>query len=481
MVLAFHALPLAGTLLLLASRRVGLLGAGSVGMLLAMATLAAVQPDAGTAAAVVARKTAEGVWLAWHAMSIIAAGLLFHRAFEARPVAAGAAAVEDRRRTAFTACFLVGPFAESVTGFGIGLVVALAMLRPLGLPPVRAAALGLFSQILVPWGAMGVGTRVGAELAGVPFADLGSTAALLMLAVLPCVLPVFWALIHRSGIASGPADRLRDLLLLLALAGLIWATNRFVAPELGGGLATGLLLLLVEGPRRLRDRASVPRLLRRLWPYALLVGGLMATRLLPPLSGWTASWLVLDPFDGLAPLPVLRHPSTWLVLLAAVLLVGLPPGGAGRVVKGALHASLMPMATTLVFIVLAVCMAASGGAALFGAAWRDLAGAFAVLATPLFGAAVGILTGSNTAGNALMMTIQLNLAAGSGVPPLLVAALQAVSGSLWTMLTPGRVVMAASLVGLARAEGAVFREAVPIGVAALLALLAVVAAARFVV
>lgn len=480
MALAFHALPLAGTILLLASRRVSLLGAGSAGMLLAMATLAAVQPDAGTAVAVVARKAAEGVWLAWHAMSIIAAGLLFHRAYEARPVAAEAAAgVEDRRRTAVTACFLVGPFAESVTGFGIGLVVALAMLRPLDLPPVRAAALGLFSQILVPWGAMGVGTRVGAELVGVTFADLGSTSALLMLVVLPGVLPVFWWLIHRSGIASRPADRLRDLLLVLALGGLIWVTNRWVAPELGGGLSTGLLLLLLEGPRRLRDPAALPRLAGRLWPYALLVGGLMATRLLPPLSGWTASWLVLDPFDGLAPLPVLRHPSSWLVLLAMALLVRLPPGAAGGVVTGALRAALMPMATTLVFIVLAVCMAASGGAALFGAAWRELAGPFAVLATPLFGAAVGMLTGSNTAGNALMMTIQLNLAAGSGVPPLLVAALQAVSGSLWTMLNPGRIVMAASLLGLARAEGAVYRASLPIGVAAVLVLLAVVAVACF--
>jgi len=467
-------MPLVGTIALLACRRVSLLNAGTIGMALALAMLVAVQPSFDAAVNRAAVKAAEGAWLAWHAMSIIAAGLLFHRAFEARPRQAEAASRENRRRAVFVACFLIGPFAESVTGFGVGLVVALAMLRHMGLPPVHAAALGLFSQILAPWGAMGVGTRVGAELIGVSFAELGAASALLMVVVLPCLLPVFWRLIHQSGLTSTLADRASDVALTVCLAVLIWATNRFVAPELGGGLATGILILLVEGPRLLRGAGDAQRLLRRLWPYVLLVCGLLATRLVPPLSDWTGSWLVIDPFGGLAPLALLRHPATWLVLIAALLLAGLPGRRAGEVAGGALRAAMVPMLATLVFVELASFMSASGGAAMFGQAWQDVAGRLAVLATPVFGAAAGALTGSNTASNALMMHIQLSLAAESGLPPMLTAAIQTVSGSICTMLTPGRIVLAAGLLGLERAEGAIYRLALPIGLTSVLSLLGVV-------
>jgi lactate permease len=258
------------------------------------------------------------------------------------------------------------------------------------------------------------------------------------------------------------------------LAGLIWLTNLFVAPELGGGLATGLLLLVVEGPRLLRSGIRVRDLVGRLWPYGLLIAALMATRLLPPLSDWTGRWLVLDPFNGLAPLALLRHPATWLVLIAGILLSGLSSAEAGKLVRTSLRAALVPMAATLVFVEFATFMAASGGAAMFGEAWREAAGRFAVLASPIFGAAAGMLTGSNTASNALMMHIQLSLAAESGLPSMLIAAIQTVSGSICTMLTPGRIVLAAGLVGLERSEGAIYRRALPIGLATVLALLAVI-------
>ncbi|MFC5353466.1 L-lactate permease [Azospirillum himalayense] len=494
MPLTLHLLPLAATVALLVSRRVSMLTAGTAGMALAAGVLMAalmVAPPSGTAVPdwqaqlpgllpAVALKAGEGAWLAWHAMSIIAAGLLFHRAFEARAVKAEAQAEvrtpAERRRAVFVACLLAGPFAESVTGFGVGLVVALAMLRPLNLPPAHAAALGLFSQMLAPWGALGVGTRVGAELIGVSFTELGTASAALMVVVLPSLLLVFWRLIHGAGLASSPIDRARDLALMLALAGLLWLTNRFVAPELGGGLATAVLLVAVEARRLPRDAAGLSRLLALLWPYVVLVGGLMATRLLPPLSGWTADSLVLDPFGGLAPMPLLRHPSTWLVAIALVMLAGLPRGRALAVAGPALRAALVPMAATLVFVELAAFMAASGGATAFGQAWQAVAGSAAVLAVPVLGAATGMLTGSNTASNALMMHIQVNLASGSGLPLIAAAAIQVVAGSVCTLLTPGRIVLASSLLGLTEAESAIYRLALPIGVASTASLLVVVTA-----
>lgn len=488
MPLTLHLLPLAATVALLVSRRVSMLTAGTTGMALAagvmLAALTAAQPgtapDWSALLPAVALKAGEGAWLAWHAMSIIAAGLLFHRAFEARAIKAETAQAEvknpaDRRRTVFVACLLAGPFAESVTGFGVGLVVAIAMLRPLNLPPVQTAALGLFSQVLAPWGALGVGTRVGAELIGVSFTELGTASAALMAVVLPCLLPVFWGLMHRAGLTSSLKDRAVDLALMLALAGLLWLTNRFVAPELGGGLATGVLLVAVEARRLPRDADGLSRLLALLWPYLVLVGGLMATRLLPPLSGWTADWLVLDPFGGLAPMPLLRHPSTWLVAIALLLLARLPRGRAADVAGRSLRAALVPMTVTLVFVELAAFMAASGGAAAFGQAWQDVAGSAAVLAMPVLGTLTGMLTGSNTASNALMMNIQVSLASGSSLPMIAAAAVQVVTGSIGTLLTPGRIALASGIMGLSRSEAAIYRLTLPIGFASTASLLAVVA------
>ncbi|MFX5309813.1 hypothetical protein ABTC80_19410, partial [Acinetobacter baumannii] len=80
-----------------------LLTAGLAGMTLAFVTMVVAQaplagmPDMGVLTTAAA-KAGEGAWLAWHAMSIIAAGLLFHRAYEARGIRAAAVAQENRRR-----------------------------------------------------------------------------------------------------------------------------------------------------------------------------------------------------------------------------------------------------------------------------------------------------------------------------------------------------------------------------------------------
>jgi lactate permease len=58
----------------------------------------------------------------------------------------------------------LAPFVESVSGFGVGTVVVIPMLVALGIGSLQAAILGLLGQIAVPWGALAVGTTLGAEL-----------------------------------------------------------------------------------------------------------------------------------------------------------------------------------------------------------------------------------------------------------------------------------------------------------------------------
>ncbi|GAA3013862.1 hypothetical protein GCM10020229_26430 [Kitasatospora albolonga] len=60
----------------------------------------------------------------------------------------------------------VTPFAESLTGFGIGVVVAIPLLRQLGLSAPKAAVVGLLGLVTVPWGSLAPGSLVAAELGG---------------------------------------------------------------------------------------------------------------------------------------------------------------------------------------------------------------------------------------------------------------------------------------------------------------------------
>src|SRR5215207_8997073 len=79
----------------------------------------------------------------------------------------------------------VAPFFESVTGFGVAVVISAPILLAAGFSPLRAAVLASWGQCAVPWGALGVGTVIGANLSDTTFAALSDWSALLSLPLFP--------------------------------------------------------------------------------------------------------------------------------------------------------------------------------------------------------------------------------------------------------------------------------------------------------
>src|SRR3712207_2328059 len=79
----------------------------------------------------------------------------------------------------------VAPLFESVTGFGVAVVISAPILLAAGFSPLRAAVLSSWGQCAVPWGALGVGTVIGAELSGMSFGELSDWSALLSLPLFP--------------------------------------------------------------------------------------------------------------------------------------------------------------------------------------------------------------------------------------------------------------------------------------------------------
>ena len=171
---------------------------------------------------------ASGLLTSARVLYILFGGLLLHRvlaeAGAVSRVSSFLGRVEPSREAlALLVVLGVAPFFESVTGFGLAVVVGAPILMAAGFSPLRAAVLASWGQCAVPWGALGVGTTVGAELSGLSFAELSNVSAGLNL-----------PLLALYGLSA------------LALAGGRPALRRHGAQAAGLGLLSGVVTLLVS-------------------------------------------------------------------------------------------------------------------------------------------------------------------------------------------------------------------------------------------
>ena len=450
---------------LLATRRARILGAGLIGLAASLPAVVTLRGFEGLPEFLWV-EALRGGWIAWHANIILLAGVLFYQVLQRnKPAEPANNGQEDPHRAAFTAAILIGPFTESAIGFGVGAIIAAAALVRTGLKGHAVAGLALFSQMLVPWGALGVGTIIGAGIAGLRPEELGRHSSVVAAIALPLLLPVLWSMFRAAGIRLTPRNMAIDLAAMLSLSAMLLAVNWWMAFELGGILPTGILLLLAVAPGLLRQPATIGPLLRSIWPYALLTGSLLASRLLPGLPELLKSALHYRPYGEISSYAVLYHPSFWLLVAA----LAAAPQALGRrdilpVLRDSLRMAWIPLAVTLTFVVLAQWLMASGAATVLGDAWQALAGAGAILAVPLFAGFISAPTASYTAANAILMPVTSALAAATGMPLVVVATAQNVGGAMCTMLAPVRVALAAGLFGLQGEEGRVYRHLGPVAV-----------------
>ena len=336
--------------------------------------------------------------------------------------------------------FGLTPFMESVTGFGLGVVITAPLLIRLGLTPVRAVITGLLGLVLVPWGSLGPGTLVAAQLGGADLTDLGYWSALLTLPVL--IIAMAAALGLNLGRAAWAP---RTLGLAVGVIALQWvvlvATNWALGVPLAGIFSSAVVtasLLALTRWRQGRLPAVGPELRRDLIPYVVLVAGILAVTGLVALTG-------ADHLEWLA------SPALWLVIGAAVALRGAAQSAADR---WALLAQTLrrwwPVASTaLVFMILGIVMAGTGMAEHLARS-ASAAGPLFTAAIPAIGALGGYLTGSNTGAAAMFSTATTAAAESLSIDPLVALAGQNVAGSYAIIASPPRVALA---VGVALPAG----------------------------
>jgi lactate permease len=342
----------------------------------------------------------------------------------------------------------VAPFFESVTGFGVAIVISAPILLAAGFSPLRAAVLSTWGQCAVPWGALGVGTVIGADLAGISFSRLSDWSALLSLPLFPIyavgavALAGRWGGVRRRGIEA-------IVLGTFAGAGTLLA-SLYLIPELSG-VVGGLAATAAFLGWRWRRTSGLRVPIRALMPYAFLLA------LLAVVNGFGSLRQLLERSG-----PVFVGPGLPLLISCAfaALLFGLTSRDGEAAFRGTFRQWLPTAGTVLTLVLAGEVVASSGAAALLASGVAAFGGLYPAIA-PVVGALGGWLTGSNAASNALFMPLQQEAARNLGVPEVLTAATQNVSGSHASLLAPQRVVLAATATGLLGREGDLTRVALP--------------------
>lgn len=335
-----------------------------------------------------------------------------------------------RVATALLVVHGVTPFAESVTGFGVGVLVGVPLLATAGFAPHRAAVLGLLGLCAVPWGALGPGTIIAARLIGATPDEMGLATAW------PNVVVTVG--VGVAAVLMVPGGRRPRALLAAVLSGLVLAAGIVVSSLVVGMAPSGALGGLTAVAAHLAWRrlhgvpVAVPRQVgRALVPYAVLLAGILAS---------TAAVSVTDlagPWSGVT------SPALWLVLtcLVAVRWLGLDGAAVRPLLREVAALWRQTALPTAAFLGLGVLMVLGGLTEPLGRAIQAT-GPVALFAGPAVGALGGFVTGSSTAANSMFAAAQGAVAEGLGVSPLAFVGVQNAAAAALTMANPARVLLA---------------------------------------
>ncbi|RSE77639.1 hypothetical protein [Achromobacter denitrificans] len=400
---------------------------------------------------------ARGLWIGGIITPYILGGLLFwHMAAQSRAPADRAAVPGPgdalaRRRLLFFACFLVGPFAESATGFGVGMLGTVLLIRPLNLQPRETMVFALLSQTLIPWGAMGSGTLLASAYARVPASELALYSMVPVALLMVLWMALYWRTAARAGLRAPTSECWREAGWMAASLAALAAATAVLGPETALLSAYGPLIVLRFALDRRPGRAQLLAAARSALPYILMIAWLVATRLLPGLNRGLSALGAFNPFTDLPAWKPFLHAGSWLIAgaLAMAALRRQPRVLAGQA-RAAWTTGRHAVYSVFLFAMMAEVLAGAGISQAFAdglfASLRD----WTVLITPILAGAFGILANSGNAPNSLFMSSQLSLALQAGLSVPGAAALLHVSGTSLGIFSPVRMSIAA---GLAHGRG----------------------------
>ncbi len=461
----------------IASGRLNTTLAAVLGLLAAMAVAGLAAPGAFGAGAL-GQALARGLWIGGVITPYILGGLLFWQmaargsAPAGQPAGAPATALA-RRRLLFFACFLVGPFAESATGFGVGMLGTVLLIRPLGFKPRELMVFALLSQTLIPWGAMGSGTLLASAYARVPPTQLALYGMVPVTLLMGIWMTLFWRTARRAGLPATMAERAREAAWMLVSLALLAAATALLGPETALLAAYGPLIVLRFVLDRRPGLAQLRAAARGALPYIVLIACLVVTRLVPALHQGLTSLAHFSPYPDLPAWAPFLHAGSWLIGGALLIAAwrrrpGLLADNAGYAWRTGRHAVL----SVFLFAMMAEVLAGAGISRAYADGLFRALDDWTLLITPLLAGAFGILANSGNAPNSLFMPSQLSLALHAGLNLPAAAALLHVAGTSMGFFSPVRMSIAAGLAQGHGQERLVYAQLLPAALAAFGLLLA---------
>lgn len=322
----------------------------------------------------------------------------------------------------------ITPFAESLTGFGIGITIGIPLLANFGLTPRNVVVIGLLGLCTIPWGSMGPGTMIAAKMADLPFHDLGVSSGFVSLVPLVVTGVVAAWLVALPGARAGAA--VKGVLSGAALTLAITAFNSVFGTSAAGALGS-LVIILVHFVKTAKISASplTGAARRALASYVVLLAGVL-------IGGWLGRMAEL-PYV----LRVIASPAPWLIVATFFFTRGVPSIQSRR---RAWASWLQVAPVTGLFIVLGMVMTISGMATYLAQVISQSGRAYLAIA-PFVGAMGGLITGSNAGANAMFAATQAEIARSLGVSVLWFMAIHNVAAAFMMMASPGKIEMAMQL------------------------------------
>jgi lactate permease len=377
------------------------------------------------------------------------------------------------------------PLVESVSGFGIAIIVVAPILVALGFDRFKATLLALVGLSAVPWGALATGTVIGANLSGIPLQKLGSGSAEL---AIPTFLYFAVVAVYLAGGWNAiKAKWLEILAVSSSLSGSIWLFSTYVSVELAGVLGAIVALtvefLFIRTTLRLAKKENQVNIaeiggsssdnmygiLKAMSPYLFLTGILFLTRLITAISKYLTSHFVFQLSDYSFRLPLLYSPG-FCLLLTCLFSIWMFKIGSLVIVKSIQCTLMQWMPVTLsttAFVAMSEVMSSAGMTTVLANAAVFIFGSSLILISPLIGGMGGFLTGSNTGANAMFIKLQVQASVQLGLSPDPFAYAQNTSASHMTMASPSRVLLGLSVCNIPEEENRLLRQIFLIAIGAM--------------
>ena len=329
----------------------------------------------------------------------------------------------------------VAPFAETIIGWGLGLVVSVPLLIRIGLSVRQSATIGLLGILLGPWGSLAPAVLIMAQLGSVDFHTLGLWIAVLALpgiAIMSATILVVGVGWRAAKSQLGEAA-IAVTTMWLVILGVSW----LLGPPLAGvsGAVAAIASLLLVGRLKHKQPITMDRVvLQSLSPYIFLGAGLL-------LSAVVVRFLNIGKFGE-----VLAGPAFWLVVtvFAAPRLLGAKRSLVSSARREGWRRAFPVALTTMLFVVFGGLLSLNGMSAVLADAVAGLGIGFAI-ATPLVSALAGYVTGSNSASAAMLAPGLSDAAVDLGFDPAQVLAIVMIAASSAVMVSPPRLALAVSL------------------------------------